>query len=140
MRSGFRFMKLPNCPRPYLSIPTPFTEKGIWLSCGSCTTTRLHNPVGADRYGLPRRKANSTAREGAVGCLQSRTSRAMWEAVRWFIVTRTNRSGNLWHQGVLVKFCGDLHAARSDRAVYPQYGLRVTGVPNGIRWLLQRSE
>jgi hypothetical protein len=40
----------------------------------------------------------NTVRKSACVCLRSRTSRAIWEAVKWFIATQPNSSGSQLYQ------------------------------------------
>lgn len=80
-------------------------------------TTRPYKPLQATRFCLANRNTNTTAQKSSIGWLRLHGYRAIWGAVRWFLATQTSNSGNQFNQIALAKLCGDLRAARSDRAV-----------------------
>src|SRR5580765_1750245 len=64
-----------------------------------------------------RRKWNMTVPNSAMRGSQLRIFRAIWEMVSCLIAVQAKASGYEFHQIVLTKLCGNLHATRSDRAV-----------------------
>src|SRR5215475_10478457 len=79
--------------------------------------SRLYKPWRATRFFLPRSNVNLIVPKSALGSFRRHSSLAIWEPVRWFGTTRTNKSGNQLCWKVLVIPYGNLPAVRSDRAV-----------------------
>ena len=92
-------------------------RKGDLVKMCTCPTSRLYKPWRATRICLASCKTNTTAQKSVIGCLHTRTSLAIWVAVRWVTATHPKTSGNQFNQRVLVKLCGKWPATSSDRAV-----------------------
>src|SRR5215510_9547699 len=116
MRSGCRLVQAAQ-ERLCMRIQPRYAAKGIWRRCSYCSTSRPNKPRGTFHISRQKYKWNIPVPKSAMRGMRLCTIRAIWQMAHCLIVVQPKAGGYGYRQAVSTTICGNLHVARSDRAV-----------------------